>query len=130
MKKETEKAKEKRRIVRRNSRWIFLSTVLFIYLIMSLFNFSLAQEVFLVFGRLLLQILPVLAVVFVLLFVSKLFLSPRRVVRVLGGIFGIQGLDFYDYRRNFIGWTNIFMVSLASWFAAKRNERCSNYCFS
>ena len=94
MKKETGKAKERRRIARSNGRWIFLSTVLFIYLIMSLFNFSLAQEVFLVFGKLLLQILPVLATVFILLFVSKLFLSPRRVVRILGASSGYKGWIF------------------------------------
>ncbi len=81
----------RRKIVRNNSRWIFLSTVLFFYLIVSLFNFSLAQEAFLVFGRLFLKILPTLVIVFILLFVSKLFFNPRRVAHVLGTSSGYKG---------------------------------------
>ena len=91
MRKEEKKEKQIKIIVRNNGRWIFLSVVSFVYLMISLFNFSLALEIFSVFGGLLLKIIPVLATVFILLLVSKLFFSPRRVVRVLGTSSGYKG---------------------------------------
>ncbi len=72
-------------------RWTFLIIVLFLYIILALANFSLAETTFFVFLGLLERIIPILFLVFLLMFFFALFLNPRKMAKSLGKEAGIRG---------------------------------------
>ncbi len=74
-----------RKIMERiGANWLFLVSVCFLYIAIGLFDPQTALGGLKVFGRLLLKILPILGVVFGLLFLSNLVIEKKTVVRYLG----------------------------------------------
>ena len=64
--------------------WLFLIAVCFLYITIGLFDTHTALAGLRVFGNLLGKILPILGVVFGLLFLSNLLIDSKTVVRYLG----------------------------------------------
>lgn len=73
------------------SEWIFLSLMTIIYLIIGLMDFELFMEVILSFKNILLRVLPILPLIFGLIFVSDLFLKPEKTKKYLGSESGLRG---------------------------------------
>ncbi len=71
--------------------WIFLSIVVIIYLIVGLLDFELFSEVVTSFKNISLRILQILPIVFGLIFVSNLFLDPKKTRKYLGSESGLRG---------------------------------------
>lgn len=71
--------------------WLFLAIVLLIYGVTALFDSALALKAMTSFIQLLDKVLPVLLIVFVLIFVVNLLLEPARVKKYLGSRSGIMG---------------------------------------
>jgi len=71
--------------------WIFLIIAVLVYAVVG----SLRMDIFLLsvsaFQKLLLKILPVLAVVFGIIFLSNLFIEPKKISKHLGEEAGIRG---------------------------------------
>ena len=74
--------------------WIFLVAVVLIYAIVGAVNYSVFEKTVLAFGRLLWSVLPILGLVFGLLFLTNLFLEPKRITRYLGEGSGLKGWAF------------------------------------
>lgn len=72
-------------------KWIFLILIFVTYLIIGLFSFDLLSKIFIVFGNLLLQLLPVLLFVFFLMFLSNLFFDAKKVSKYIGHDSGVKG---------------------------------------
>lgn len=70
--------------------WYFLAAVFGVYVLLAVANVTLATEVALHLVQLLMRILPILAVVFALMFLLNVFLKPRAVVRFFGAR-GVRG---------------------------------------
>jgi uncharacterized membrane protein YraQ (UPF0718 family) len=64
--------------------WLFLIAVILLYLILGLWELEIAVAALKVFLALLKRILPVLGIVFALIFLSNLLLNPKIVSRYLG----------------------------------------------
>jgi uncharacterized membrane protein YraQ (UPF0718 family) len=64
--------------------WLFFISVAMVYLIMGLWNPQIVLAALVVFLDLLKKILPILGVVFVLIFLSNLILDPKIVTQYLG----------------------------------------------
>jgi uncharacterized membrane protein YraQ (UPF0718 family) len=64
--------------------WLFLISVSLVYLILGLWNPQIVIAGLEVFLDLLKRILPILAIVFLLLFLSNLLLDPKLVARYIG----------------------------------------------
>jgi len=64
--------------------WLFLIIVALLYLILGLWNPQIVPAGLEVFLGLLKKILPIVGIVFVLLFLSNLFLNPKTVSKYLG----------------------------------------------
>jgi uncharacterized membrane protein YraQ (UPF0718 family) len=64
--------------------WLFLIAVALLYAILAVWNLDVVLAALGVFLGLLKRILPVLGIVFALLFLSNLFLNPKIVARYLG----------------------------------------------
>ena len=71
--------------------WIFLISTITLYIIVSLFDISLALQSLIVLGELLQKIIPILVVVFFFIFLFNLFLSPQKVIKYLGKESGFKG---------------------------------------
>ena len=71
--------------------WLFLITVAGLYCLTALFNPSLVSQALGSFGSLLIRIIPALAFVFCLIFLTTLFLDRRWLVRNLGNASGVRG---------------------------------------
>jgi len=71
--------------------WVFLIVVLVIYGATALVDYELVLKAITVFHQLLDKVLPVLALVFVLIFAVDLLLDPKRVEKYLGRSSGILG---------------------------------------
>lgn len=71
--------------------WIFLAIVLLIYGVTALFDSALALEAAISFIQLLDKVVPVLLIVFILIFIINLLLEPTRVKKYLGSRSGIMG---------------------------------------
>jgi len=71
--------------------WLFLLLVLILYLVLAIFNFSLCLKSLLAALNLFKQIILVLLVVFFLIFIFDLFLSPQKIVKYLGNNAGKKG---------------------------------------
>lgn len=71
--------------------WIFLGAVVLLYAVTALGSTDLATETLTFFFDMLVQVIPVLAIVFALIFLFELFLNPRRVKAYLGASSGLRG---------------------------------------
>lgn len=71
--------------------WIFLGAVVLLYAATALGYADVATVALTFFFDTLGQVIPVLAIVFVLIFLFELFLSPRRVKAYLGASSGLRG---------------------------------------
>jgi uncharacterized membrane protein YraQ (UPF0718 family) len=68
---------------------IFLSIVIIAYLALGIADFNLMKLSIFNFGKLFLKILPILCVVFILIFLSNLFLKPKQIAKHFGEGSGI-----------------------------------------
>lgn len=71
--------------------WIFLLSMIIIYSFLIIFKFDLGIKVIRQFLILLVKIIPVFILVIFLLFILNLFLSPRKIAKLLGKESGIKG---------------------------------------
>lgn len=71
--------------------WLFLGLMLLIYCATALIDFTLARQSLLFFGEVFIQIVPVLVLVFVLMVLLNLFLTPKRIKNYLGKTSGLKG---------------------------------------
>lgn len=71
--------------------WLFLAVVLTGYGISFLLNPESTTEAFTFFRRVMRQVLPVLGLVFLLLFIANLLLAPAKVNKYLGKESGLKG---------------------------------------
>jgi len=71
--------------------WIFLLSMIIIYSFLIIFKFDLGIKVIRQFLILLVKIIPVFILVIFLLFILNLFLSPRKITKLLGKESGIKG---------------------------------------
>ena len=69
----------------------FLIIVLILYLVISLFNFSMAKNAFLNFLTMFIKIIPILCIVFIIMILVNLFFTKQRVAKHLGKDSGIIG---------------------------------------
>lgn len=76
---------------RRNNGWIFLALVGVSYVAIAIFDPGRARDAFTAFLPMLGTMLPALALIFALMFLSELFLSPERVERWMGNRSGLRG---------------------------------------
>lgn len=73
------------------SGWLFLLIVVLMYIFLAIGNYALAEKSTLAFARLFISILPVLVLVFVIMFIFNLFLDNKRLIRHLGKGSGVKG---------------------------------------
>ena len=71
--------------------WLFLALVLFAYALLGLVNPEATGQALTFFTHVMDQMLPILGLVFVLLFVANLVLEPKRIRRYLGRESGMKG---------------------------------------
>lgn len=71
--------------------WVFLGVVALLYAVTAVLDPGLMREALAFFVQILDRVIPVLAIVFVLLFVLDLVLSPKRVRRLVGERSGMKG---------------------------------------
>jgi uncharacterized membrane protein YraQ (UPF0718 family) len=71
--------------------WIFLGVVVLIYLISGVVSYPVFGESVIAFGRMFLNILPVLVLVFLFIFLANFFLDPRKIFKYLGEGSGLKG---------------------------------------
>lgn len=81
--------KEKSRKI--GTEWVFLTTMVVVYLIVGLTDFGLLLRVLTSFKKILYHILPIIPLIFGLIFVTNLFLDPKRIRRYLGSESGLKG---------------------------------------
>lgn len=74
-----------------NSPWIFLVVMILIYSAVAVFDFSLFRVVVSTFERIFWRILPILPLIFGLIFLSNLFLEPKQIKEYLGKESGLKG---------------------------------------
>lgn len=74
-----------------NGRVKFLLTVIAFYLVTALFNPDITFKALNYFFRIILEVMPILALVFIILFLSNAFLKPERIRRYLGEDSGLTG---------------------------------------
>jgi len=73
------------------SQWMVLLTAILVYLILALVNINLFQDALVFFWKTFVNIIPMLLVVFILLFISNLYIKPTIIVNYLGKISKIKG---------------------------------------
>jgi uncharacterized membrane protein YraQ (UPF0718 family) len=71
--------------------WIFLLIAFLIYLVSGLFFYPVFEGSLLTFGRMFLNIIPVLVLVFFFMFLTNLVLTNERTVEYLGEKSGLKG---------------------------------------
>ena len=74
-----------------SGKWIFLIIATGLYLIAAIVDVALFKEALFEFVFLAKKIIPVLVLVFVLIFLSDLFLDPKKISRLVGESAGIKG---------------------------------------
>jgi len=72
-------------------KWIFLTAVLVLYLVLLFVNFSLAKEAFTGFLQLFKKIIPIFVLVFAFMFFSGVFFGPKKISRFVGERAGLKG---------------------------------------
>jgi uncharacterized membrane protein YraQ (UPF0718 family) len=71
--------------------WLFLAVVLTGYALSFLLSPDSTTEAFAFFRRIMRQVLPVLGLVFLLLFIANVLLTPGKINRYLGNESGLKG---------------------------------------
>lgn len=71
-------------LMRIGANWLFMIAVVLLYFILGLWNFQAVIASLETFLGLLKRILPILVLVFALIYLSNLFLNPKVVSRYLG----------------------------------------------
>lgn len=71
--------------------WLFLGVMLLLYCVTALIDISLVAQSLSFFTQVFIQILPVLVIVFVLMVLFNLFLTPERTREYLGSSSGLKG---------------------------------------
>ncbi len=74
-----------------NSKWFFLTVVAALYLIAAIADFTLFKGALFEFAALAQKIIPVLVLVFILMFLSNLFLDPKKINKLVGESAGTKG---------------------------------------
>lgn len=84
-----------RRIIEKTGgSWAFLLLIVAVYLILGIVDFELARNTLHVLGALVLRILPILILVFAVMFLTNLFFDAKNIVRILGKGSGLRGWVF------------------------------------
>ena len=86
----TEKQKPEKKRSRKGP-WIFLLATLFLYLLTALFNSQKAHEAGIRFLHLIMEIAPLLVVVFILMALINLFLKTELLLKYMGKDSGLKG---------------------------------------
>lgn len=73
---------------------VFLLLVVVAYVILGIIDFELVRNTLPVLGMLILRILPVLVLVFGIMFLTNQFFEARNIVRILGKGSGLRGWVF------------------------------------
>ena len=76
---------------KKNGRWIFLWSVLIIFGVISVFSGEKAFLIIKMFGRLLLQIMPVFALIYLLIVLLNYFIDDKALKKHLGENSGVKG---------------------------------------
>ena len=84
----------KKRIKKIGGAWFFLIIMIIIYLTVWLFSSDLVVQTIRIFWQLFLKMVPVLAVVFLTIYLINWLLKPEKVKKHLGEDAGIKGLLF------------------------------------
>jgi uncharacterized membrane protein YraQ (UPF0718 family) len=71
--------------------WLFLALVLFAYALLGLVNPAATSQSLTFFTHVMGRVLPILGLVFLLLFIANLVLEPKRIRRYLGRESGVKG---------------------------------------
>ena len=71
--------------------WLFLTLTLLAYMLLGLTNPEVTVKSLTFFTHVMAQVLPMLGLVFLLLFIAHLLLEPKRIKRYLGNGSGIKG---------------------------------------
>jgi uncharacterized membrane protein YraQ (UPF0718 family) len=71
--------------------WLFLALTLLAYMLLGLSNPEVIVKALTFFTHVMAQVLPMLGLVFLLLFIANLLLEPKRIKRYLGKESGIKG---------------------------------------
>lgn len=71
--------------------WVFLGIVILIYLVLGGVSYPAFERSFLAFGRIFLNIIPVIVLVFFFIFLANFFLDPERISKYLGEGSGVRG---------------------------------------
>ncbi len=74
-----------------NGERIFLAVVVGLYLIMAVMDLSLVKEALFDFAMLAQKVAPVLAFVFILIFLSNLYFDPQNINKFVGKGVGVKG---------------------------------------
>jgi len=82
-------------MLRKYSGWLFLFLVALAYGVTAAFEPERAREAIGTFLPMLGEMLPALAVVFVLMFLGELFLNPERVASWVGNRSGLRGWGWW-----------------------------------
>ena len=69
----------------------FLASVIFLYLLLFLFEPEKTQKAFITTGNLLIRIIPILIVVIFFMVIMDYFVSPKKVLKYVGKGSGIKG---------------------------------------
>lgn len=81
-----------RKIIQKiGSSWLFFSIVLIMYVITGALQPNLLQNALTVFAGILWNILPVLVLVFGIMFISNVLLEPKNISRYIGKDSGVRG---------------------------------------
>ena len=80
--------------LRKRGGWIFLAVVVGIYIFLGFTNHLLFESSFLTFIRILWGILPVLILIFLMMFVVNVFLDEEKTMKYLGRTSGLKGWIF------------------------------------
>jgi len=73
------------------SQWIFLIIAVLIFFVFALIRPDLVNQVIFSFGSLVIKILPILAIVFVLIFLFNYFVEPKKIIEFFGKGSGVKG---------------------------------------
>ena len=74
-----------------SGKWIFLLIVTAFYIALTLINFSLAKTAVIGVFQLIWKIFPVFILVFIFMFISKLFLNAQKIIKYTGENAGLKG---------------------------------------
>ncbi len=71
--------------------WIFLGIVLVAYAVLGAVNYGMLGQVVLSFWNLFISVLPIILLVFGLVFLTNLFMTQKRIMKYLGEGSGVRG---------------------------------------